>query len=165
MKGLAAFGLAMVMTLGLSATALAATEDEAQPTATQAQEESERPSGRTGSGKSRKSSGRVNVLAVAAEVLGQDKDEVKEAVSDAKVGDLLLAADKLDEFKALYLETAKTKLDEAVAAGSMTQAEADEKYAEYEQKMAEYDGTTHLCGRDSHKKTKDSAEETAQPAV
>lgn len=148
-----------MLTMGVGATALAATEEtpaaetqqvtEASEDSSASAAETDKPE-RSASRKGRKGSGGVNVISVAASVLDMEKDEVKEAVKDAKVGDLLLAENKLDEFKQAYLDTAKTKLDEAVAAGSKTQAEADEKYAEYEQKMAGYDGTTHLCGKADH---------------
>ncbi len=93
---------------------------------------------------------RVNVLTIAAQVLGQTEDEVKEAVKDGKVGDLLIAAGKVDEFKQAYLSEAKNKLNAAVAEGQLTQAQADKKYTKAEEKMAAYDGTTHLCGRKDH---------------
>lgn len=154
---------ALLAAMAFAPTALAATGDDAtqtpataEATATEqpesdagAQDKTTEDSGAKRSRSGRKS-GRVNVISVAAEVLDMDRDEVKESVKTGKVGDLLIAADKVDEFKAAYLETAKTKLDEAVAAGSVTQAEADEKYAEYEQKMAGYDGTEHLCGNSDH---------------
>lgn len=94
----------------------------------------------------------VNVISVAASVLGKTTDEVKEAIKEAKVGDLLIEAGKVDEFKTAYLTEAKTKLDEAIASGTLTQEEADTKYAEIEAAIAVYDGTTHLCGGTDHKK-------------
>jgi hypothetical protein len=95
---------------------------------------------------------RVDVIGVAASVLGKTTDEVKTSVKNGKLGDLLLAAGKLDAFKVAYLAEAKAKLDAAVTAGTLTQAQADEKYATEKAKMDTYDGTTHLCGgTDSHK--------------
>ncbi len=94
----------------------------------------------------------VDVLSVAASVLGKTVDEVKEAVKDGKVGDLLIAANKVEAFKEAYLAQAKSKLDAAVAAGTLTQEEADVKYAKAEEKMTAYDGTQHLCGGKDHSK-------------
>jgi hypothetical protein len=99
-----------------------------------------------------KSGVRVDVISVAASVLGETGEEVKESVKAGKVGDLLVEAGKVDEFKAAYLAEAKSKLDAAVTAGSLTQAQADEKYAEAKDKMDAYDGTTHLCGGTDHSK-------------
>ena len=92
----------------------------------------------------------VNVISIAAQVLGKTEDEVKEAAKTGKVGDLLLAAKKVDTFKTAYLAAAKEKLDAAVKAGTLTQAQADEKYAEAQSKMKDYDGTQHLCGGSDH---------------
>jgi len=92
----------------------------------------------------------VNVVAIAAQVLGKSEDEVKNAIKDGKVGDLLLSAKKVDEFKTAYLAAAKEKLDAAVEAGTLTKAQADEKYSEAQNKMNNYDGTQHLCGGKDH---------------
>jgi hypothetical protein len=40
----------------------------------------------------------------------------------------------------------------AVASGTLTQVQADEKYAAAQAKMDAYDGTTHLRGRTDHSK-------------
>lgn len=108
---------------------------------------------------------RVSVISVAASVLDKTEDEVKEYVKTGKVGDLLTQAGKVEEFKTAYLEATKEKLDSAVEAGTITQAEADEKYKSAQEKMADYDGTTHLCGGTDHSKMfskdkKSSSEET-----
>ena len=92
----------------------------------------------------------VNVLSVAASVLGIDKAEIKETIKDGKVGDLLIAADKVDDFKIAYLSELKSKLDAAVKTGTLTQEQADKKYESEKNKMDNYDGTTHLCGNDHH---------------
>jgi len=94
----------------------------------------------------------VNVLSVAASVLGKSEDEIKEYVKTGKVGDLLVSAGKVDAFKTAYLKEAKLKIDAAVIDGTLTQAQADEKYAAEKTKMDSYDGTTHLCGCKDHSK-------------
>ena len=94
----------------------------------------------------------VNVIKIAASVLGQTEDDVKAAVKTGKVGDLLISAGKVDEFKTAYLTELKSKLDAAVSAGTLTQEGADEKYASGKEKMDAYDGTTHLCGGSDHSK-------------
>ena len=99
-----------------------------------------------------KDSTNVNVIKVAASVLGKTEDEIKESVKSGKIGDLLVAAGKVDEFKTAYLAETKSKLDAAVTAGTLTQAEADEKYAAETTKMDAYDGTIHLCGGKDHSK-------------
>jgi hypothetical protein len=95
----------------------------------------------------------IDAIDLAADILGKTKDEVKDAVKDGKIGDLLIAAGKVDAFKAAYLTESKTKLDAAVTAGTLTQAQADEKYAAEKAKMAAYDGTTHLCEGKDHSKS------------
>ena len=92
----------------------------------------------------------VNVIAVAAQVLGITEDDAKVAIKDGKIGDLLIAAKKVDAFKTAYLAATKEKLDAAVEAGTLTKAQADEKYSEAQNKMNNYDGTQHLCGGKDH---------------
>lgn len=104
----------------------------------------------------------VSAISVAATVLGKTEDEVKESVKDGKIGDLLIAVSKVDEFKAAYLAEMKTKLDSAVKSGTLTQTQADEKYAETEAKMKAYDGTTHLCGGSDHSKMSEKQESNKQ---
>ena len=106
----------------------------------------------------------ADVLTVAASVLEMDKEEVKEAVKSGKVGDLLIAAGKLSEFKAAYLSEFKTKLDAAVAAGKLTQEKADGKYGSEKTKIEAYDGTTHLCGNGDHSKMSDKKTKTSGKA-
>jgi len=108
--------------------------------------------GEKGKGGEAKDSTHVNVIKVAASVLGKTEDEIKESVKSGKVGDLLVAAGKVDEFKTAYLAEAKSKLDVAITAGTLTQAQADEKYTAEKTKMDAYDGTTHLCGGKDHSK-------------
>ncbi len=142
--------LAAVMTLALGTTvALAATDDTTAdaPRTRASSTDSAKPSREKGT-----KAGGVNVISIAASVLGKTEDEVKEAVKTGKVGDLLVAAGKVDAFKTAYLTEAKTKLDAAVSAGTLTQAQADEKYAEQKAKIDAYDGTTHLCGGADHSK-------------
>lgn len=105
--------------------------------------------GRGGNGKD---SARVSVVQVAASVLGKTEDEIRESVKSGKVGDLLIAAGKVDDFKTAYLAELKSKLDAAVSGGTLTEAEADEKYTAGKEKMDSYDGTTHLCGGNDHSK-------------
>lgn len=107
--------------------------------------------GRGHSGKEHDATG-VSVIAVAATVLGKTEDEIKQSVKSDKVGTLLLEAGKLDAFKKAYLAESKSKLEAAVTAGTFTQQQADEKYAEEQTKMQSYDGTTHLCGGEDHSK-------------
>jgi hypothetical protein len=150
--------LALIMIIGgISTTVMAASTDTVTPESTSATDDSttksESDKGDKNTDASKGAKGvRVNVIAVAADILGKSTDEVRDAVKDGKVGDLLIAADKVDAFKAAYLAEAKTKLDAAVAAGTITQAQADEKYAAKKAKMDAYDGTTHLCGGKDHSK-------------
>jgi hypothetical protein len=111
----------------------------------------DRTSDTSKAGKSGKSL-RVDVIALTADLLGKTTDEVRDAVKDGKVGDLLIEAGKVEQFKTAYLAEVKTKLKAAVTAGTLTQAEADEKYATEKTKMAAYDGSTHLCGGKDHSK-------------
>lgn len=107
----------------------------------------------------------VDVLSVAESVLEIDKSEIKEAIRDGKVGDLLIAAGKVDEFKTAYLSELKIKLEAAVADGKMTQEQADEKYESGIEKMDNYDGTTHLCGHDDHSKMFDKKEKKSDKSA
>jgi len=102
--------------------------------------------------KGKKAGVHVNVISVAASVLGKTEEEVKTSVKAGKVGDLLAAAGKVEEFKTAYLDQLKTRLDAAVTAGTLTREQADEKYASGKEKMDAYDGTTHLCGGKDHSK-------------
>lgn len=106
----------------------------------------------TKKGKKSKSGVHVNVISVAASVLGKTEDEVKEVVKTGKVGDLLVEAGKVEEFKTTYLVEMKQKLDAAVTDGKITQEQADAKYSASQEKMSTYDGTTHLCGGTDHSK-------------
>jgi len=94
----------------------------------------------------------VDVIGVAGSVLEMTKEDVKAAIKDSKTGDLLIAAGKVEAFKEAYLAELKSKLEAAVTEGTMTQEEADEKYASGKEKMDAYDGTTHLCGGNDHSK-------------
>jgi len=70
-------------------------------------------------------------MATAASVMGITQDELKTQVQAAN-GNLfkvLEDAGKMDAYKAQVLANCKTKLDAAVAAGKMTQADADAAYA------------------------------------
>jgi hypothetical protein len=100
---------------------------------------------------------KVDVISVAASVLGVSADEVKASVKTGKIGDLLLAADKVDAFKAEYLAETKTVLAAAVAEGGLSQDQADAKYAEAQAKMEVYDGTAHLCGGAAHGRMSEGA--------
>lgn len=108
--------------------------------------------GKKDSEKGKKDATNVNVISVAASVLGKTEDEIKDSVKSSKVGDLLIAAGKVDAFKTAYLDEAKSMLDAAIAEGTLTQAEADEKYSVEQEKMDSYDGTAHLCGDKDHSK-------------
>ncbi|GHV13806.1 hypothetical protein FACS1894219_09110 [Clostridia bacterium] len=110
----------------------------------------EKTRGKTKSGTKSGHGAGVNVISVAADVLGITAEEVEESVRTGKVGDLLVAADKVEEFKSAYLTELKSKLDSAVTGGTLTQEEADEKYAAEKVKIDAYDGTSHLCGKDDH---------------
>jgi len=152
--------IAVTTVFGMAVTSMASTETiETQPASEESQTTersasiTEQPAESTSKKESRtdsKGTHGANVISVAADVLGMTKDEVKEAVKDGKVGDLLIAQDKVEAFKTAYLTETQTKLNEKVADGSLTQDEADEAYAKAEEKMASYDGTTHLCGREDH---------------
>lgn len=140
----------------ISAADTAATAVDAAATAsgdTATADTSATKSGRTKSAAKsgrRKIGTRVSATSIAASVLGVTDDEVKESVKTGKVGDLLIAADKVDAFKSEYLSQTQAKLSAAVTAGTLTQAQSDEKYAEVKAKMDAYDGTTHLCGKSDH---------------
>ena len=143
--------IAMLISGIISMTVMAASTDGGTDADTSASSKEEKFN------KEKRSSGKnkgvhVDVLSVAASVLEMDKSELKEAVRNGKVGDLLIAAGKVEEFKAAYLSELKAKADAAVADGTMTQEQADEKYESGKEKMENYDGTTHLCGHDDHSK-------------
>jgi DNA-directed RNA polymerase specialized sigma subunit len=67
-----------------------------------------------------------------AGILGMTEDDFKAALTEAdgNIVKILEDSGKLEEYKAKILENCKTKLDEQVADGKITQEQADEKYAE-----------------------------------
>ena len=84
-------------------------------------------------------------IKVAAEILGKTTDELKAEFKNGKtLGDLLLEAKKLDDFKVKYLDSLKIKLDTAVKEGKIKQEEADEIYKHKSEKIKNWDGTTKL---------------------
>lgn len=162
MKLIALSTLSVLVISGIGISALATSDDSSNAAAKTspaqtaaanndtAADQASRPA--KGDHKGKFKSGHVNVLSVAATVLGKTEAKIKEDVKDSYVGALLTAAGKVEEFKTAYLEAAKISLDKAVTEGILTQAEADTKYDEAEAKMASYDGTTHLCGKTDHSK-------------
>lgn len=99
-------GILMTLILGIT-TVFAATDDAASSSAT-TQSGSAGSAEKTPRQKDAKSGTRVNVLSVAASVLCKTEADVKEAVKTGKVGDLLTAAGKVDDFKTAYLAQAQT---------------------------------------------------------
>lgn len=97
--------------------------------------------------------GRVNISKIAATVLGKSEEEIKIAFNDGNLGDLLISASKLNEFKTACLSDMKLKLDEAVKSKTLTQAEADEKYTFLKAKIDAYDGTQPLFKERDHNRT------------
>lgn len=157
MKNLIKQGLALclaaVLSAGIGAPALAASTDgmDSDGTTSSLQEAPSAWKDKRAD-KDSKCPACVNVIEIAASVLGKTEDEVTKLIENGKIGDLLIAEGKLDEFKSAYLAAAKAKLDAAVSDGALTQAEADEKYAKAEEKMSAYDGAEHLCHRGEHSK-------------
>lgn len=154
------FCLAALLTLTLGSTIVFAAADDATAEAATVQSDGTtkaKPSRQKGS----KGEMHVSVLSVAAAVLGKTEEEVKETVKTGKVGDLLVAAGKVEEFKTAYLAQAQEKLNASVTAGTLTQAQADEKYAQAKAKMDAYDGTTHLCGGTDHSKMSEKKDKEA----
>ncbi len=71
---------------------------------------------------------RVHIRTAAAEVLGMTKDDLMEQLQDGNsLADVAEAQGMSeDDFKAALLDQVKTQLDESVAAGDLTQDQADE---------------------------------------
>ena len=83
-----------------------------------------------------------NPAEAAADLTGQSIETViAERQEGTTYGAIADEAGVLDEFKDAMLELKKDVLDERVAAGDMTQAEADEIIAAIEEHMEDCDGT------------------------
>ena len=88
--------------------------------------------------------GRGPGFAVVAETLGLTEEEVREAVIDGQTLAELAAANgsSAEELVAALLADIKSHMDEKVAAGDLTQEEADARYAEAEERTAEFVNST-----------------------
>lgn len=73
---------------------------------------------------------RVHIRAAAAEVLGMTKDDLMEQLQDGNsLADVAEAQGmSMEDFKAALLEQIQAQLDELVAAGDLTQDQADETF-------------------------------------
>lgn len=80
--------------------------------------------------------------AIVSGLTGKSVESVTEERADGKTyGTIAAESDKLDEFKAEMLKQKKAVLDQRVADGTLTQAEADEIYNNMKERMALCDGT------------------------
>lgn len=88
--------------------------------------------------------GRGPGFAIVAETLGMTEQEVREAVAGGQTLAELAAANgsSADELVDAILADIKSHLDEKVAAGDLTQEEADAKLAEAEARVAEFVNNT-----------------------
>lgn len=97
--------------------------------------------------------GRGPGLKVVAETLGLTEQEIVEAISNGQTLAELAEANgsSAEELVDAILAEIKTKLDEKVAAGDLTQEEADAKYAEAEERTTEFvNNTKPPKGRPGH---------------
>jgi len=79
---------------------------------------------------------------IVADLTGKTVEAVAAERADGETyGTVAKEAGKLDEFKAAMLESRRALLDERVAAGKLTRAQADEILAAIEKNMATCDGT------------------------
>jgi polyhydroxyalkanoate synthesis regulator phasin len=83
-------------------------------------------------------------FAVVAETLGLTEEEVRQAVIDGQTLAELAAANgsSAEELVDAILADIKSHMDEKVAAGDLTQEEADAKLAEAEERVAEFVNNT-----------------------
>lgn len=88
--------------------------------------------------------GRGPGFAVVAETLGLTEEEVRQAVIDGQTLAELAAANgsSAEELVDALLADIKSHMDEKVAAGDLTQEEADAKYAEAQERTAEFVNNT-----------------------
>ena len=88
--------------------------------------------------------GRGPGLAVVAEELGLTEDEVRDAISNGQTLAQLAEANgsSAEALVDALLADIKTKVDEKVAAGEMTQEEADERLADAEERVTEFVNNT-----------------------
>lgn len=86
--------------------------------------------------------GALTMADIAAKVTGKSVESVTDLRQESgkTYGEIAQDAGKLDEFKSEALKAKKQILDERVAAGTLTQAQADEIYSNIEQNQAACDG-------------------------
>jgi hypothetical protein len=79
---------------------------------------------------------------ILAGLTGKTAEEVAAARQEgSSYGEQAASAGKLDEFKDARLEQFKLRLDEAVKAGQLTQAQADERYAAMQTRLESCTGS------------------------
>lgn len=84
---------------------------------------------------------------IVAGLTGKSAEEVAAARQEGNsYGEQAAAAGKLQEFQDAKLEQFKLRLDEAVKAGQLTQAEADERYAAMKERLENCTGTGSCTG-------------------
>jgi len=84
---------------------------------------------------------------ILAGLTGKSVEEVTAArTAGTAYGAQAAAAGQLEAFQAARLEQFKLRLDEAVAAGQLTQAEADARYAAMAERIENCDGTGNNLG-------------------
>lgn len=81
---------------------------------------------------------KVELLDIAAQVTGLTKDDIMTQIkAGTTLKDIIDKSGKLEDFKTAILASLKTNLDQQVAAGKITQAQADTKYADAQTAIAE----------------------------
>lgn len=109
---------------------------------------------------------RIDILKIAATVLDKSEEEIIKTEKDGThLGQQLIDANKLEEFKTTFLSEAKAKLALAVENKSITKEEADNKYSMLETKITAWDGTTSLFKDHKEKKPTEKTVPPTQPKI
>ena len=94
-----------------------------------------------------------NTNTVLTDLLDIDKQTLKEKLSNGgSIYDMLMEANKFEEYKEYLLKDGKAKLDKFVKFGKFTQENADAKYNEYVTALDNWGGSANSniidqCGR------------------
>ncbi len=84
---------------------------------------------------------------IAAALTGKTVEELYQEKADGKTfGEIAAESGQLDEFRLEMMEVKKARIEEKVAAGTMTQERADEILAAIEERQSSCDGSGYLDG-------------------
>ena len=87
----------------------------------------------------------INETVALANVLGIDKSTLKEELKSGTTAyQMLTEADKLEEYRQLWLDAGESKLNELVSKNKLTRDQADARYEKYMAAVNDWDGTVKM---------------------